>query len=140
MLTVKGRSSALTDGVTTRMELESPATPDLDPAAWPDSPARALVMDTIADGRLVEIAALRQRRHVRMLRNASTSVELSLDELSALEAAGGVLATRVELEAELKSGPAEPLLGLARALSNVAGLGPPLGSKLEFALSARSER
>lgn len=130
----------MSHGVTTRMELEAPATPDLDPVAWPPSPARGLVMDAIGSEQLIEIAALRQRRHVRMISNGETAVELSLDELSALEAAGGVLATRVELEAELKRGPAEPLLALARALSNVAGLGPPLGSKLEFALSARSER
>jgi len=140
VLTVKGRSSAMADGVTTRMELEAPATPDLDPAAWPPSPARELLIDTLDGTPLLEIAALRQRRHVRMLRNGATKVEMSLDELSALEAAGGVLGTRVELEAELKEGPAEPLLGLARALAAVAGLGPPLGSKLEFALAARAER
>jgi inorganic triphosphatase YgiF len=122
------------------MELEAPATPALDPAAWPPSRAKALVLDTIGSARLVEVAALRQRRHVRMLRNGSTSVELSLDELSALEGAGGVLATRVELEAELKEGPARDLAPLARALATVAGLGPPLGSKLEFALLARAER
>jgi inorganic triphosphatase YgiF len=140
MLGVKGRAEVSADGVATRMELEAPATADLDPQRWPPSAARALVLDTIGAASLVEIAALRQRRHVRLVRNGETQVELSLDELSALEAGGGVLDTRMELEAELKAGSAASLGTLARALANVDGLGPPLGSKLEFALAARAGR
>jgi inorganic triphosphatase YgiF len=140
VLAVKGRSEMTSEGVTTRMELEAPATADLDPTRWPASPARTLVMDTIEGARLVEIAALRQRRHVRRIRRGATQVELSLDELAALEGAGGVLGTRVEVEAELKAGSAADLSDLARALATVHGLGPPLGSKLEFALTARTER
>ncbi|HET7182538.1 MAG TPA: CYTH domain-containing protein [Candidatus Limnocylindrales bacterium] len=140
VLAVKGRSSVSRDGVTTRMELEAPATPELDAGRWPPSDAQRLVASTVATGTLVEIATLRQRRHVRPVRNATTRVELSLDELAALEAGGGVVATRVELEAELKAGPEAPLAALATALAKVDGLGPPLGSKLEFALRARAER
>jgi inorganic triphosphatase YgiF len=140
VLAVKGRGSVSRDGITTRMELEVPATPELDPSSWPPSDAQRLVASTIAGASLVEIATLRQRRHVRPIRNGATRVELSLDELAALEAGGGVVATRVELEAELKAGPEAPLAALAAVLRKVDGLGPPLGSKLEFALRARAER
>lgn len=140
VLAVKGRSSMTPDGLTTRMELEAPATADLDPRQWPGSDACALVVETIGDAALVEIAALRQRRHVRLLRRGAALVELSVDELTALDADGSSLGMRVELEAELKGGEAAALADLARALDAVDGVGPPLGSKLEFALTARTER
>lgn len=139
-LTVKGRAEVTPDGLTTRMELEAPATADLDPGRWPASPARQLLIDAVGNAPLDEIAALRQRRQVRPLRKGATVVELSLDELEALEAGGGVLETRVELEAELKTGPASDLVDLAAAIAAVDGLGPALGSKLEFALAARTGR
>ena len=122
------------------MELEAPATPDLDPQRWPPSPARSAVEQLIEGARLIEIAAVRQQRHVRNVRRGGTVVELSLDQLTALAADGAALATRMELEAELKAGPASALEELARALAVVHGLGPPLGSKLEFALAVRRER
>ena len=140
VLAVKGRSSMSADGVTTRMELEAPATADLDPRRWPASDARTLVVDTIEGHTLVEIAALRQRRQVCMLRRREALVELSVDELTAVDADGSSLGMRVELEAELKAGPADALSDLARTLSALEGVGPPLGSKLEFALGARMER
>lgn len=140
VLAVKGKASLASDLVTTRMELEAPATASLDHRAWPASAARSLVAETIGDAALVEIAALRQRRHVRMLRRDEVLVELSVDELTALDADGSTLGKRVELEAELKAGSADMLAGLAHALARLEGVGPPLGSKLEFALAARAER
>ena len=140
VLAVKGRSSLSRDGVTTRMELEAPATAALDPGAWPVSDARALVVDTIEGRPLVEIAALRQRRQVCLLRRRTALVELSVDELTAVDADGSALGMRVELEAELKAGSADALSDLARTLAALEGVGPPLGSKLDFALGARRER
>lgn len=140
VLAVKGRSSLATDLITTRMELEAPATASLDHRAWPPSAPSTLIAETIGDTALVEIAALRQRRHVRMLRRDEVLVELSVDELTALDADGSTLGKRVELEAELKAGAAQMLAGLAHALARLEGVGPPLGSKLEFALAARAER
>jgi inorganic triphosphatase YgiF len=137
VLAVKGRASVADGGVSTRMELEAPATADLHPARWPPSPGRALVTETIGGAPLVEIAAVRQGRRVRNVRRGDAVVELSLDRLTALGAGGEELATRLELEAELKAGPPEALEELAGALTNVDGLAPPLGSKLEFALAAR---
>ena len=139
VLAVKGRASVADAGVSTRMELEAPATADLDPSRWPASAGRALVTETIGGGALVEIAAVRQERRVRNVRRGSSVVELSLDRLTALGVAGEELATRLELEAELKAGPAGALEELAGALASVDGLAPPLGSKLEFALAARRE-
>lgn len=140
VLAVKGRASMTNDGVATRMELEAPADPDFDPARWPPSPARDAVVEEIDGARLVEIASIRQVRHVRLLRRGDALVELSLDALTALGADGAELATRLEVEAELKAGPADALGDLARALAAIDGIGPPLGSKLEFALGARRER
>jgi inorganic triphosphatase YgiF len=131
-LTVKRRGT-LAGAVTTRAELEGPATSALEPDAWPASAARDLLLAATAGARLVEIAALRQHRLVRNVRRGETLVELSLDELDALEQ-GQPVDHRVELEAELKAGPAGPLDDLAAALATIDGVGPPAGSKLDFAL------
>lgn len=136
VLAVKGRSSAAPDGLTTRMELEAPAVNDLDPRSWPPSEPRDLVVETVGEAPLVEIAAVRQRRYVRLIRRGETVVELSLDELAAVHGATE-LARRIELEAELKAGPADALADLVAALTSLEGVGPPLGSKLDFALGAR---
>ena len=122
--------------VTARREVEGPATPVPDPSRWPDSDARTLV-ETLSGGRpLVEIARLRQRRTVRRLERAGTTVELSLDALEALDG-DHVVGTRWELEAELKSGDRAALHELALALQALPGVGAPLGSKLGFAIRAR---
>jgi len=136
-LTVKRRGT-LAGAITTRAELEGPATTALEPAAWPASAARDLLVAATAGDSLVEIAALRQHRLVRNVRRGMTLVELSLDEMDALEQ-GRPVDHRVELEAELKRGPAAPLDDLAAALATIDGVGPPVGSKLDFALhGARS--
>lgn len=122
--------------VTARQEVEGPATLERHPGAWPDSPARRLV-EALSDGQpLVEIASLRQRRLIRRLRRGTTEVELSLDALEALDG-DEVVGTRWELEAELKAGDTPALHELALALQAVEGIGPPLGSKLGFAIRAR---
>jgi inorganic triphosphatase YgiF len=134
-LTVK-RSGIEGDlGVTTRMELEGPATRDIEPRAWPASPAREALL-AAADGLpLRQIAALRQSRLVRRFRRADTVVEISLDDLEALHA-GEVVGRRHELEAELIEGDRGLLDGLAAALSQLDGVTEPIGSKLAFALGA----
>ncbi len=136
VLTVK-RRGLLDAGITTRTEIEAPATAALDPVEWPPSDARTVLLETAAGDALVEIAALRQRRLVRDFERGSTRVELSLDEMDALD--GEVTVDRrVELEAELKAGPVEPLQELATALQAIDGVGPPQGSKLDFALGSRA--
>lgn len=123
-------------GVTARHEVEGPADDILDPGAWPDSDARRELLELTQGEPIVEIARLRQRRHVRLVQRDATTVELSLDELEALDG-DRVSATRWELEAELKAGDRGALAALAAALASVAGVRPAGGSKLGFALAAR---
>jgi inorganic triphosphatase YgiF len=137
-LTVK-RSGTQARGVSTRVEIDGPATRSLDPRQWPDSPARALLLDAAAGEPLVVIAHLRQRRLTRLLRRGGTTVELSLDGLQAI-GRGRVTARRYELEAELLRGDETALAELGEALLELDGVGPPLGSKLQFALDGALAR
>lgn len=136
ILAVK-HSGAEADGITTRAELEGPATDDLDPRRWPASDARAVLVAAIGDLPLVEVARLRQRRLTRLVRGHGATIELSLDRVDAL-VDGRVVDRRYELEAELKSGDASGLSMLLGELSRIDGLGPAAGSKLAFALGAQA--
>jgi len=133
-LTVK-RSGAEMRGVTTRVELEGPATRSLDPGRWPPSAARAALLEASASAPLHAIAQLRQRRLTRLLARGTTVVELSLDALEAVDR-GRVAARRHELEAELIRGEETALAELGEALLRIDGVSPPIGSKLRFALDA----
>jgi inorganic triphosphatase YgiF len=134
VLTVKRRGS-VEGAVTARMELEGPATDSLEPTAWPPSRAREELLSLAAGKVLVETVRLRQRRAVRFLRRGATRVEASLDELIALRD-GVSIATRWELEAELKAGDQAALHELAEALQQIPGVGPSVGSKRRFAMEA----
>jgi inorganic triphosphatase YgiF len=129
------RAGTETLGVNTRVELEGPATRSFDPGRWPDSAARAALLAALGGERLVEIARLRQRRLTRLFRRGSTTVEISLDALAALDG-GRVVGRRHELEAELLAGDPADLAELGMALRAVDGIVQPLGSKLRFALDA----
>lgn len=133
-LTVK-RSGTEALGVTTRVELKGPATRSLDPRRWPASAARTALLAATGGADLVEIARLRQRRLTRLLRRGPTTVEISLDAMSALDGRQ-VVGRRHELEAELVEGDPADLGELADALRRVDGIGPALGSKLRFTLDA----
>jgi inorganic triphosphatase YgiF len=133
-LTVK-RSGVEMRGVTTRVELEGPATRSLDPDRWPTSAARAALLEASSSEPLQVIAQLRQRRRTRLLARAETVVELSLDALQAVDR-GRVVGRRHELEAELIRGDETALAELGEALLRIDGVSPPLGSKLRFALDA----
>lgn len=133
-VTVK-RSGVEARGVTTRVELEGPATRSLDPGRWPASAARAALLEASSSEPLQVIAQLRQRRLTRLLHRGATVVEVSLDAMQAVER-GRVVGRRHELEAELIKGDESALAELGEALLRVDGVGPPLGSKLRFALDA----
>jgi inorganic triphosphatase YgiF len=134
-LTFKRQGVVGAGGVTERMELEGDATPDLDPGLWPESAARRELLAVTGAAALVETARLRQRRLVRDLARGETRVELSLDRLEALDDQTAV-ATRWELEAELKGGRREDLAELANALEVLPGLSLAAESKRLFALLA----
>jgi inorganic triphosphatase YgiF len=136
ILAVKQRG--VVDGsVTTRVELEGAATPDLDPGAWPESTARRRLVETIGEQPLVEVAAVRQRRLKRHFRRGPVEVELSLDEMEALDG-DEIVGSRCEFEVELVAGPAAALEELAGALRELPGVMEAIESKLTFALSSRS--
>ena len=120
---------------TSRREVEGPATEALDPSAWPASAARTELLQLAGNAPLVEIARLRQRRVARDVARGGTRIELSLDALDALDG-DQVVASRWELEAELKAGDAAPLHELAAALQRNPATGPPTGSKLGFAIAS----
>jgi hypothetical protein len=134
-LTLKRQGIVGDGGVTTRIELEGPATADLDPARWPESAARSELVAVAAGERLIETARLRQHRLVRDLVRGGTRVELSLDHLEALDGEA-VVADRWELEAELKAGVPEDLAELSNALQVIPGLSLAAESKRLFALLA----
>jgi inorganic triphosphatase YgiF len=133
-VTVK-RSGVEARGVTTRVELEGPATRSLDPGRWPPSAARAALLEASASEPLRVIAQLRQRRLTRLLARGVTVVELSLDALQAVDR-GRVVGRRYELEAELVNGDETALAELGEALLRIDGIGPPLGSKMRFAIDS----
>jgi inorganic triphosphatase YgiF len=137
-LTVK-RSGVETRGVTSRVEINGPATRSLDPWSWPESRARALVVEAAGDQPLAVIATLRQHRLTRRLARGGTTVELSLDRLEAISD-GLVAARRHELEAELLEGDEITLAELGESLMELDGVGAPLSSKLQFALDGATAR
>jgi CHAD domain-containing protein len=130
------KSTALSTGALHRREeLEGPADLSLDPHAWPPSPARSLVLAHAGGAPLIEIVTIRQLRRTRTLADASAEVELSLDDVSVV--AGGEVVDRfVELEAELRRGPATALDVLAAVFAGDPDLAPERASKLERALAA----
>jgi len=132
------RQGVVEDGVTERVELGGPATDDPDPARWPESPARVALLEILGPGRrLIETARLRQHRLLRDVRRGETIVELSLDQLEALDG-DRVTATRWELEAELKHGSRDELGELVGALLRIPGVAAATESKRAFARSATS--
>jgi inorganic triphosphatase YgiF len=135
-LTVK-RPGVERAGVTTRVELEGPATHVIDPDRWPDSDAKTALLAVVKEDKLGEIARVRQRRLVRVLAREDTRIELSLDTLDAIDR-DHVVDRRHELEAELLDGDHDALVELGQALGRLDGVGPPIGSKLAFALAARA--
>jgi CHAD domain-containing protein len=134
ILSLKSTTPAA-DALHRREELEGPANLSLDPHAWPPSPARSLVLEHAGDAPLVEIVTVRQLRRTRTLADESAEVELSLDEV-AVVAGGRVVDRFVELEVELRRGPATALDALAAVLADDPDLAPEPASKLERALAA----
>lgn len=140
MVSLKGPPDAASavPWVHRRPEVEGPATAALNPAAWPDSRARTLLV-SLAGGRpLSERLRLSQRRAEREVTAAGRRVgTLSLDTV-AVEAEGSRLGEFHVVELELREGAEddERLIGMvADALLEVPGLSPDPHTKLERALS-----
>ena len=93
------------------------------------------MLELAGDAPLVEVVTIRQLRRKRQLRDGSTRVELSLDEVDVV-ASKRVVGRFVELEAELTKGDEGRLVGLAEAFGGDAALSVAKGSKLDAALAA----
>jgi inorganic triphosphatase YgiF len=134
-LTVKSAPNPVAGPVHRRLEVEGPAEPTLVPGTWPASAARSLVLAAVGDAPLIVVACLRQRRLTRTMRQDEVAIEMSLDDLEAVDGPRGaqVLGRRTELEAELVAGEPDDLAGLASWLEGRPGLAPATESKLDWA-------
>ncbi len=135
---VSVKSLAKTDGAggsVRREELEGPADRTAGPLEWPASDARSLVLELAGDAPLVELVTIRQLRRKRILRDAETRIELSLDEVDVV-VRSRVVDRFVELEAELVKGDETRLIEIAAAFATDPALTSEQGSKLEAALAA----
>ena len=117
-----------------RSELEAEAADTLDPADWPASTPRSVILELCGDRPLVELVAIRQVRTRRELAARDATVELSIDEVEVV-AAGAVVDRFTEVEAELRDGNEERLVELGGVLET-RGLTAAGGSKLERARRA----
>jgi inorganic triphosphatase YgiF len=119
-----------------RPEVEGPASPRVDPEAWPESPARALLLELSGGAPLVEWLRLLQERTERPVSIDGRPVGgLTLDTVSA-ERGGQALGEMylVELELRPDADPERDLPALARALAAEPGLRAEPRTKLEIAL------
>lgn len=138
-ISLKGPPATGTGGwLHRRPEVEGPATDDLDPASWPLSPARRLLIDLCGGAPLVERLRLAQHRIER-----SVSVDgrligtLTLDRVGVgtVDGERGRLHV-VELElADGSSGDDAILDRLGTELATMPGLTPDAETKLEHALA-----
>jgi inorganic triphosphatase YgiF len=123
----------ITGGLHRREELESPATRSLDPAQWPDSPAKARVVEVAGGRRLIERFRAEQERHEVEAQLDGAVVVVSLDEAD-IWTAGRLAGSLKQLEVELRSGDEAALRVLAGEIA-AAGIGVPESrSKLAMAL------
>lgn len=118
-----------------RPEIEGPATPSLDPASWPASEARDLLLDLTRGASIVERLRLAQARTARpvAVRGARLGT-LTLDEVE-IGGAGPLLAVELELTGDDEA----RLAAVASALAALPGLAPDPRTKLEHALAGLGE-
>ena len=121
-----------------RPEVEGHASDSIDPATWPDSDARHLLL-RMADGApLVELFRLRQKRTERpVFIDGRAFGTLTLDEVTVVHESvdlGRLFAVELEIASDTPRA-ARHLESLAAALAQRPGLEPDPSSKLEHALA-----
>jgi len=118
-----------------REELEVELPGLVGPADWPPGPARALALELAGSRPLLPLLTISQTRHTRPVQGASGALAiLSLDDVRVCRDAA-LLATYLEVEAELAPGQAEDdLKRLAAAIQAEWDLPPQPRSKFERAL------
>ena len=115
-----------------REELESPGGNDLQPLTWPPSDARSVILELAGDAALVETVRLDQKRRKRRFGDATSTVEVSLDDVRVVHD-GAEIDRFLELEIELVDGDEAPLEAVAELLSGTSGVKPSPHSKLASA-------
>ncbi len=137
VITVKTTGDGAVGALHRREELEGPAARTVDPAGWPASGARSLILELVGDAPLVELVTIRQFRRRRDLELSAgeAAVELSLDEVDVVSR-GRVVERFLELELELIRGSVGDLAPLQALLDGHHGLTAAPASKLERALLA----
>ncbi len=135
IVSLKSTARSLDGRVHHRRELEGPAGPGLDPAAWAASDARDLLLELVGGAPLVELVTLRQFRRQRRFASGRADVELSVDEVQVVHG-GRTIERFTELEGELVSGDARALSSLGEILAGVPGIADAASSKLDAALTA----
>ncbi len=126
-----------------RPEREGPADDRPDPAGWPPSAARDLLVELTAGAPLTERLALVQQRAERpVVVNEVRVGTLSLDRVAVVhagESAGRLFVVELELTADAAAD--ETLVALlSAALVSIPGLVPDPTSKLEHALQLIADR
>ena len=116
-----------------RREIEGPAGDGLDPAAWPASESRDMLLRAIGGRPLEELCRIRQRRRVRVVRGAGGEVELSSDEVEVFRD-GRRLGAFPVFEAELRTGDESVLGGIAAAIDATGSTHASDRSKFEVAM------
>ena len=120
------------DGLHRRIELEAPATRALNPSKWPDSEARAQLIDVVGARRLIERFAIGQQRRERAITFNGSTAMASLDE-GEVEYLGIAAGELRHFEVELRDGDSAALRALARRVA-ASGLAKAEDrSKLELA-------
>lgn len=136
LITLKGLRRDDDGGVAHRREeLEGPADPGADPAAWPASTARDAVVAIAGASPLLELVRVRQVRRRRGYGSAGAMVELSVDDVEVV-VDDRVIDRFAELEVELREGDDAVLEPFADMLSEIEELVPSDTSKLERAMEA----
>lgn len=138
VVTVKSAAAEIGPGGSLRrLELEGPADRVAPAADWPASDARSLVLEHAGDAPFVETVTIRQLRRKRVFKRDAGRVELSLDDVDIVQR-GRIVASFVELEAEVLKGDAGVLSRIAAILDAEAGLVRAMDSKFEAAMAALS--
>jgi CHAD domain-containing protein len=115
-----------------RNELEGPANGALDPEGWPESEARALLLELTSGELLAERFRLRQSRREREVGDERGHATMTVDDVQVVRD-GETLGSYTALEAEMQDGDESILARLASALE-ATGLVEPAGlSKFEHA-------